>query len=325
MSENYGLVSIIVPVYNVEKYFDECINSLLGQTYKNIEIIIVDDGTKDNCGKKADELAEKDDRVKVLHKENEGLSPARNDGLKLATGDYYCFVDSDDYVSDKYVERLVKTIAEKEADMAFCNFNAYYVNKNVPSGVLLKLEEKDISPDEYLESMYTFPGAYTEIWNKIFRKEVFKDLKFEKMVCEDAQIMLSVVDNCRKICYISDILYYYRRRKNSIANTKQEIILLNEMKWIGDHKRRLENKKRTHLSSMAQKLYISKILEKYRVCKKDKRKSIKGQLKKEIKLLMKNPEFEKKKKIKYYCASKLPYIYGLYYSRKTCDKNTFWD
>ena len=325
MITDYGKVSIIVPVYNVELYFDECIKSLQKQTYNNIEIIIVDDGTEDNCGRKADEYAKEDNRIKSYHKTNGGLSSARNYGMQFATGDYLCFVDSDDFVSCDYIEKMVIAAEKYNADMVFSNFTAYYVNKDIPHGILLKLQEKEFDSEEYLECLYSYPGAYSEIWNKLFRKEIFQNLEFANMICEDAQIMLSIIDKCKKIYYIPDILYFYRRRKNSIANGRQEVILINEMKWIGDHKKRLKETQRLHLFSLAQKLCISKILEKYQFCGKDIRKKVKKYLNSEIKKFIKNPEIEKKKRIKYYVASKFPYIYGIYYSRKTRDKNIFWD
>ena len=112
MAVGYGKVSIIVPVYNVEKYFDKCIESIIRQTYKNIEIIIVDDGSKDNSGIIADEYAKTDSRIKVFHSENRGLSFARNCGVKYATGDFLCFVDSDEYISEEYIVNMFDSAIE---------------------------------------------------------------------------------------------------------------------------------------------------------------------------------------------------------------------
>lgn len=326
MSENYGKVSIVVPVYNVEKYFDECLESLLQQTYENIEILIVDDGSTDDCGKKADDYAKKDCRISVFHKENKGISSARNHALKHATGDYYCFVDSDDYLDSNFVEKMLKTLIEKSADMVFCNYFNCYVNQNRPSSKLMRYtKERFFSGDEYLRDMYVYTGAFSVIWNKIFRKEIFNNLEFANMICEDSQIMLSVIDRCKKIYYLPEVLYYYRRRKHSLINGKQEFIMQSNMTWIEEHMTRLKESDRRHLFSLAQKLFISKILEKYSLCGVDLRKRVKGRLREEVRRFMKNPDFGKKKKIKYYIASRFPYLYGKYSSLAKHDSNIFWE
>lgn len=322
----FGKVSIIIPVYNVEKYFNQCIDSLLCQTYTNIELLIVNDGSTDRCGEKADAYAEKDSRIRVFHKKNEGLPSARNYGLKYATGMYYCFVDSDDYVKNDYVEKMLITAVETDADMVFCNYYNCYENTNRPSSKLLRYSEgREFAKEEYLERLYTNPGSFAIVWNKLYRREVFKDLEFANMLCEDAHIILSVVDNCKKIFYLPEILYFYRRRKSSTINGKRGVLLQNDMKWIGEHMKTYKITDRMYLFAKAQKLYISRILEKYCYCEKEKRKTIKNSLKEEVKKLLKNPYITKKIKIKYFITSCFPYLYGKYYYIKRHDRNVFWD
>ena len=123
------LISIIIPIYNVEKYLHCCINSVIRQTYKNLEIILIDDGSPDNCGKICDEYAKKDNRIKVIHKENGGLSSARNAGLDIAKGEYISFVDSDDYVAENFIEKLYKLCKENDADIAECDFYRIKANE----------------------------------------------------------------------------------------------------------------------------------------------------------------------------------------------------
>ena len=326
MAVGYGKVSIIVPVYNVEKYFDKCIESIIRQTYKNIEIIIVDDGSKDNSGIIADEYAKTDSRIKVFHSENRGLSFARNCGLKYATGDFLCFVDSDDYISEEYIEKMLDSAIEKDADMIFCNYYNCYVNKNRPSSKLIKYKEiKEFTPEEFLERLYYYPGSFSIVWNKMYRRDLFRDTEFADMLCEDAQIMLSLADNSKRIFFIPEILYYYRRRKSSIINGKKEIILKYEMKWVKNHMERLEASNRERLFSMAQKLYISKILEKYHYCQKQTRKELKHTVRKEMKSFKKNKEVPVKVRLKYYIASLVPGLYGRYFLSKYHDKDIFWD
>ena len=123
------LISVIVPIYNVEKYINRCIDSIIEQTYTNLEIILVDDGSTDNSGSICDEYAKKDNRIKVIHKENGGVSSARNVGLDTAIGQYITFVDSDDYIEKKYCEILLKTLKKQKADCVACGYNRIYKNK----------------------------------------------------------------------------------------------------------------------------------------------------------------------------------------------------
>ena len=120
------LVSVIVPIYNVEKYLRKCVDSILNQTYKNLEIILVDDGSPDNCGNICDEYALSDSRIRIIHKKNGGLSDARNAGLDIARGNYILFVDSDDYIDETMVEKLYEALEKEKAEMSLCSF--VYVN-----------------------------------------------------------------------------------------------------------------------------------------------------------------------------------------------------
>ena len=120
------LISVIVPIYNVEKYLDRCVGSIINQTYKNLEIILVDDGSPDNCPQMCDDYAKKDSRIKVVHKENGGLSDARNAGMKVATGEYVSFIDSDDYISLDFYETLLETIVDNDSDIVECSVVKFY-------------------------------------------------------------------------------------------------------------------------------------------------------------------------------------------------------
>ena len=125
------LISIIVPIYNVEKYLKQCIESIISQTYRNIEIILVDDGSPDNCGKICDEYSQKDKRIIVLHKENGGLSDARNKGIDIAKGDYLTFVDSDDFVNIDYIEKLYNSIKFNNTKLAQCGISKVDENNEI--------------------------------------------------------------------------------------------------------------------------------------------------------------------------------------------------
>lgn len=312
MSDNLGKVSVIVPVYNVEQYLEECINSILHQTYEYLEILIIDDGSSDSCGKIADEYVKKDGRIKVFHKENGGVALARNFGLKHATGDYCCFIDSDDYYEPTFVEKMVYALNEHNADMVFCNYYSNYIDNEVPSQKLQEIENGTVfSPDEFMYRLYAVSGMFCFVWNKMYKKEIFHNLEFQDMICEDSQIMLYITDRCKKIVYISNVLYHYRRRKSSILNADKEAILLAELKWVKDHMNTLSVTQRHRLFNQTQKLFIRKILEKYHFCSRKTRKEIvKPLLKEEMRKFIRNPEVDSKTRVKYFLLSGFPYIVG---------------
>lgn len=148
------LISIIVPVYKVEKYINRCVDSILAQTYKNLEVILVDDDSSDSCPTICDEYAKKDNRVRVVHKKNEGVSAARNDGISIANGKFICFVDSDDYVAENYVQKMVEEQQKNNADVVFCS---YY---NVCNKVVSKASEdlKELVYNKKIEMFFSTPN-----------------------------------------------------------------------------------------------------------------------------------------------------------------------
>lgn len=214
------LVSIIIPVYNVELLIRDCIESILNQTYKNIEIILIDDGSKDKSGLICDEYAKKDDRITIIHKENEGVSVARNIGLDKAKGDYICFIDSDDYISEYMIEHMLKKIEKEKSDIVVCNFASVRDNKikeefNVNKAMLdtAKNFMKNIAFED------TWQKA---IWNKMFKKNAIEGIKFEvgMKIFEDYLFLMEILDkNVKKISYVDEVLYYYVRWDQSSLET----------------------------------------------------------------------------------------------------------
>ncbi len=213
------LISVIIPVYNVENYLEKCVKSVIGQTYKNLEIILVDDGSKDNSGAMCDELAKLDDRIKVIHKVNGGLSDARNHGLQIAKGDYIGFVDSDDYIADDMFETMHNIITENNADISIVSFYEIYKDKVIgvrDSGnleIMDKLEAmKELLIDRKIQSY---------AWNKLFKKELFNDLQFPTgKNFEDIATTLLLFEKSEKVVLLEEPKYYYLRRDNSIIGVK---------------------------------------------------------------------------------------------------------
>ncbi|MBR2289251.1 MAG: glycosyltransferase family 2 protein [Clostridia bacterium] len=213
------LVSIIVPVYNVEKYLARCVETIMAQTYQNIEIILVDDGSKDNSGKMCDEFASQDSRIKVIHKENGGISDVRNQGMKVATGDYIGFVDSDDYIAEDMFETLVNLLEENDADISIVSFYEYY------NGILLgvrKNEEKEImSKTEAIKELLIDRKIQSYTWNKLFKRELFDGLQFPTgKNFEDIATLLLIFERANKVVLWENPKYYYLRRDDSIVGVR---------------------------------------------------------------------------------------------------------
>lgn len=220
-------VSIIVPVYNVEKYISECITSLIEQTYENIEIIIINDGSTDKSKEICQELKEKDERIIFITKHNSGVSDTRNIGISKSTGDYIVFVDSDDYIDKHYIEEMVKGMKEEEfIDMAVCNYVELYKNVLLHGGSNLT-DNLIITNKEAINDIYKLKSFGGYLWNKIFKNDIIRkyNIRFNKEIhmCEDMLFLLTYLSECNHIKRIPKELYFYRMRKSSMIWNKDEI------------------------------------------------------------------------------------------------------
>ena len=210
------LISIIVPVYNVENFLNECIESIIKQSYKNIEIILVDDGSTDTSGAICDELSQKDNRIKVFHKKNGGLSDARNYGIKKAAGNYIMFVDSDDIISENIVFLLFQAIDKSNSDVSVCNL-MHFQDGDLPLFSDVK-NVKDLSGQESLEDLLYQRLISTSSCAKLYKKESINDIAFVKgQRFEDNEFLFKVFNSVNKVTYINANLYGYRHRKKSIT------------------------------------------------------------------------------------------------------------
>lgn len=212
------LISIIVPVYKVEPYLNRCIQSIVNQTYKNLEIILVDDESPDNCPVMCDTWAQRDTRIKVIHKKNGGLADARNMGLEVAKGTYFTFVDSDDYVDERFVELLCVQMQENDAQISCVGLQ----NFNDRNLVVLDMEphktevynKKDAIAALFDESKF---GNY--MWNKLFQRELFDTIKFPTgKSMEDLAIVYLLFAQCEHISYCPAKVYFYNQREGSILH-----------------------------------------------------------------------------------------------------------
>lgn len=209
-------VSVIIPVYKVEKYIHRCVDSVLNQTYRNLEIILVDDGSPDNCPTICDEYASLHSNVRVIHKENGGLSDARNAGIDVAEGDFITFIDSDDYVEKNYVEVLLNNMLKDHADISCCKHLAVYGDRIVKeyTGNYYVLDT-----EKALEMMLYHDDMDVSAWGKLYRKELFDGIRFPVgRYYEDAATTYRLIDRANVIVLDSRPLYNYIMRDDSITN-----------------------------------------------------------------------------------------------------------
>ena len=213
------LISVIVPVYKVEKYLERCVNSILNQTYKNFELILVDDGSPDLCPEMCDEYAKKDSRIKVIHKENGGLSDARNAGTAIAKGEYITFIDSDDWVLTNYIEILLDLLITHDAQMSICGFQKVTRQEDVK-------EKQGGNPKIYgkmeaLESLLYQKPFDTSAWGKLYKIELVKRHPYPYgRLSEDLGTTYKMIDDCQRVVWSNIKMYCYFYNKDSITHQK---------------------------------------------------------------------------------------------------------
>lgn len=245
-------VSIIVPVYNVEKYFDRCMQSLMNQTLREIEIILVDDKSPDNCPAMCDEYAKQDSRIKVIHKKNGGLGYARNSGMEIATGEYVAFVDSDDFVDVEMYENLYNIARKKKIDTVYSGFDIISMNGNISNSIIefseLTFFENENQIKNFLLDMVGMEYDYPKdrkiemcVWRAIYSTEIIKrnNIFFNserEFISEDIIFHIDYLPNTQKIAYTPDVFYHYCKNEESLTGKfktgrfAKDKILHNEIK-----------------------------------------------------------------------------------------------
>lgn len=234
------LISVIVPCKDVEPYIEECINSIRGQTHRNLEILLTDDGSVDGTGTLCDKLAALDERIKVCHQPCAGLSEARNVWLDQARGDYVAFVDSDDVVSPDMLEKLLITAEEAGTDLAMCGFDRFDVQ---PDGERITYEpdwirlgrmnrkmvlDRETFFDGLLQAEYRI--LFPVVWNKLYKRELFEGLRFKKnSACEDEYLLPQMIHRAGRVAFLPERLYHYRIRSGSISGRRSLSFLEDRM------------------------------------------------------------------------------------------------
>lgn len=244
MKKNNALISIVIPVYNVEKYIRKCLDTVISQTYSNLEIIIVNDGSPDNSKKICEEYKNKDARIKIINQENGGLSSARNTGIDVATGEYIAFIDSDDFLDENFIKKMYDEVSVNDSDIICCDF--YYIDEDNRKWIRTNKENKCYSNMEAIDDII-IGKQYTEImtWNKLYRLKLFIDnnIRFPLgKLNEDNFTTYKLYYYANKISLINDRLYYYLQRTNSIMNSTFNIKRLDILQVINESRNFFKDK-----------------------------------------------------------------------------------
>lgn len=255
MKQKTPLVTVIIPVYNVETYIRRCLNSISAQTYRNLEIIAVDDGSTDRSADICDQCAKIDTRIRVVRKPNEGAGYARNTGMDLANGDYYFFVDSDDYILDNCIERLLEVAIQENADIVKCAWVEGSEN------------EYNRFPEKKKFSVYSNVSAFRTrkmniaIHGKLYKREVIGKIRYPKVTTHDDEFFTyKLIYNAAKIVILDEAYYYYYMSPNSIMRGKKK---KQPLQYIDAYKERIayfENEKEEELVGISHKEYVILIL-----------------------------------------------------------------
>ena len=252
------LITVIIPVYKVEKYINKCIKSVLNQTYKNLEIIIVDDGSPDNCGKICDEYGKKDNRIRVIHQENAGLSEARNAGLKIAKGEYIYLVDSDDFIDEPAIEYLYELAIDNNADIAIGNRTIFYEGQDLKT----KNQEKEklliYNNEQALEAMLYNTEFTNNACNKLYKTSLFNNIKYPKgRLCEDLGTTYKLLLKANKIVLGNKSYYnYLADRNDSIMNVNFNIHRMDGLDFAEEILKEVQQKHKDIQNAAIVRLYL---------------------------------------------------------------------
>lgn len=297
------LVSIIVPIFNAERYLDKCVGSILRQTYKNIELILVDDGSKDNSGNICKKYTNLDERVLLIQGENHGVSFSRNVGIENVSGEYIAFIDADDSINEKYIERLLYNI--EEADLSVCGY--YEINSQndiIDSNLSGERVDKVKSSQEFLRDIFTMTYGYQGyIWNKLFKADIIKDncIRFDTEIYynEDRLFVFEYLLKCQQIYYSDEPLYYYfMNNTGAMALTRNNVFnkkMISELEAFDRMLQLLKNKN----SYIAAEILINAMDSTLMLLQLSNEKKIKRYKCKYLKQILKNSNISTRKKLRF--------------------------
>lgn len=253
------LISIILPVYNVSKYLEECMKSIINQTYKNIEIIVVNDGSTDESDYICEKYKKLDNRIKVIHQKNQGLSAARNTGLNYCKGEYISFIDSDDYVKPDFIEKLYKSIKENNTNISVCGYTDLYTDNTLKSAGISEYNELHTGK-KFLKDR----GLNTVVWNKMYDASIWEKLRFDVgKLHEDLFIMHKIMYNEDIVSVVKEDLYIHRIRTDSITGKRFDIKRANDIIEVSENRLSFFVDKEKSLYNMCLVELIEKLRDSY--------------------------------------------------------------
>lgn len=232
MNEN-PLISVVVPIYKVENYLERCLKSIIKQTYVNLDIILVDDGSPDRCPGICDNYAKRDSRIRVVHKKNGGLSSARNAGIEIMTGEYVTFVDSDDFLDEAAIESWVSLALAYEADLIIGRFISYHDGDVLQSNSHVK-KAQEWTTQEAFEKLFLEEERLCTAWGKLYRAELFEEERYPENIkfAEDMYVIHKIFHAAEKIIYDDRVSYYYNQEGTSLVRSEFDLIKLQRAEAI---------------------------------------------------------------------------------------------
>ncbi|HBF44853.1 MAG TPA: glycosyl transferase family 2 [Clostridiales bacterium] len=301
-------ISVIIPVYNVEKFLRECLDSVINQTYKDLEIILIDDGSQDNSGAICDEYALKDQRIKVFHKENGGVASTRTFGLREMSGKYFSFVDSDDVVDCDYIKILKENLEKSSAKISVCSYLDF--ENSLP----LSYKNTDceiFDGKEFMKRILNGQKEFSVLWGKLYLAELFKNYKFQNFTVGEDEAFVNEISLLSKIVYCMDTLYFYRRNESSLINGKFTLDKLSGLESLEYRNDFLKKHDFNDFLDLNCKAILYKIIFLYFECKKAGYKKQSKDLKRKYKEYYnsKNTSFNKKDKFRLKLFKICPWVY----------------
>lgn len=298
-------ISVIIPVYNVEKYLSECLDSVIGQTYANLEIILVDDGSTDTSGVLCDEYAKKDERIKVIHKPNGGVSSARNVALKEISGKYFAFIDSDDVVLPEYLQTLYTLLTENDCEASFCSYTDRIEN-------LSSVGETDVfGGRELMDKIVNGQRDLSVLWGKLFLFEKFKTFVFPNYAVGEDEVFVNQTCLLNKVCYVRAKMYFYRTNPEGLINGGFSLSKLSALEALEIREKFLLENGFDEFVYQNRKNILYKIIFLYFECKKAGFKGEAKALKQKFKVYFDkmNPSFNKKDSFRLKLFKFCPFLY----------------
>ena len=310
------MISVIVPVYKVEKYLEKCVNSILAQRFTDFELILIDDGSPDECGVICDSFTQRDNRVRVIHQKNAGQAAARNVGISISRGEYIAFIDSDDYVTADYLETLVSFIQKYQCDLAMCGHRI--VHEVDEEGIC---DEKDsqmqcMDNDELWDEI--FGRLNNAVWNKLFKKELLQGILFPEDLGhgEDLIFNLEYILRCKTAVKTNKECYFYRKRSDSITTSSFSPRKLKEIESKDRALEIVENAHPAQLSNAKKYCFRARMNVIRAIYKAKKDQAYSEQLKQYRVYVCSNygsvcAELKAKEKVEFYICTKIPLLYKI--------------